>query len=73
MIGGIVGQHGVPGRKESGEQLLEMCPKQKLEVGNSLFRKKDLYKYTLFRMVERRNGGLCIVTKTNAWKTCESV
>ena len=28
VIEGIVGQHGVPGRNESGDQLLEMCTEQ---------------------------------------------
>ena len=46
VIGGIVGQHGVPGRNESGEQLLEMSAEQELVVHNSLFKKKDVYKET---------------------------
>ena len=28
VIEGIVGRHGVPGRNESGERLLEMCAEQ---------------------------------------------
>ena len=35
VIEGIVGRHGVPGRNESGERLLEMCAEQELVVGNS--------------------------------------
>ena len=35
VIEGIVGQHGEPGRNESGERLLEMCAEQGLVVGNS--------------------------------------
>ena len=35
VIEGIIGWHGVPGRTESGEQLLNMCAEQKLVVGNS--------------------------------------
>ena len=42
MIEGIVGQHEVPGRNESGERLLEMCAQQELGVGNSWFKKKDV-------------------------------
>ena len=52
VIEGIVGWHGVPGRNESGEQLLEMCAKQELVVGNSWFKKNDVYKYTWLRMEE---------------------
>ena len=33
MIEGINGQHGVPGRNESGERLLVMCAEQELVVG----------------------------------------
>ena len=36
----------------SGERLLEMCAEQELLVGNSLFKKKDVYKYTWERMAE---------------------
>ena len=46
VIEGIAGQYGVPGRNESCERLLEMCAEQELVVGNSLFRKKDVCKYT---------------------------
>ena len=35
VIDGIVGQHGVPGRNESGDRLLGMCAEQELVVGNS--------------------------------------
>ena len=46
--------NGVPGRNESGERLLEMCAEQELGVGNSCFKKNDVYKYTLLRMAEER-------------------
>ena len=39
VIEGVVGRHGVTGRNESGERLLEMCAEQKLVVGNSWFKK----------------------------------
>ena len=39
VIEGIVGRHGVPGRNESGERLLEMCVEKELVVGNSWFKK----------------------------------
>ena len=50
MIEGIVGQHGVPGRNEGGERLLEMCAEQEFVVGNSWCKKKDVYKYTWLKM-----------------------
>ena len=59
VIKGIVGRHGVTGRNESGERLLEKCA---VENGG----RKGGRQSTI---------GLCVVTKTNAWKTvrCESV
>ena len=49
---GIVGRHGVPGRNESGERLLEMCVEQELVVDNSWFKKNDVDKYTWLRMAK---------------------
>ena len=73
VIEGIVGQHGVQERNESGERLLELCARQKLVVGNSWFIKNDVYKYTWLRMAEERvvDGidELWVVNKANAWKT----
>ena len=46
VIEGIVGEHGVSRRNESGERLLEMYEEQELVVGNYLFKKNDVYKYT---------------------------
>ena len=46
VIEGIVGQHRVPGRNERGERLLELCAEQELVVGDSWFKKKNVYKYT---------------------------
>ena len=43
LIERIVGRHGVPGRNESGERLLEMCAVQELMVGNSWFEKYNVY------------------------------
>ena len=54
VIDGIVGRHGVPGRNESVERLLEMCAERELVVGNSWFTKNDVYKYTWLRMAEER-------------------
>ena len=54
VIEAIVGRHGVPRRNESGERLLEMCAEQELVVGNSWFKKNDVYKYMWLRMAEGR-------------------
>ena len=54
VIEGIVGRHGVPGRNESGERLLEMCAEEELLVGNSWFKKNYVYRYTWLRMTEGR-------------------
>ena len=62
------------------EQLLEMCAEQELVLGNSWFKKNDVYKYTWLRMAEGRVVDKALMDyvllrKTNAWKTvrCESV
>ena len=54
VIEEIVGRHGVPGRNESGERLLEKCKEQELVVGNSWFKKNYVYKYTWLRIAEGR-------------------
>ena len=54
VIEGIVERHGLKGRNESGERLLDMCAEQELVVGNSWFKKNDMYKYTWLRMAEGR-------------------
>ena len=63
------------GRRESGERLLEMCADQELVVGNSWFKKNDVYENSGRKAGRQGTNGLCVVTKTNAWKTvrCESV
>ena len=78
VIEWIVGQHGVPKRNESGERLLEMCAEQDLVVGNNWLTEGWEWRKdgNGERMGGRQGiGGLCVVTKTNAWKTvrCESV
>ena len=79
MIEGIVGRHGVPGRNESGERLQELCAKQELVVGK-LIQGKGCALIHVYENGGRNGGrqvldGLCVVTKTNAWKTvrCDSV
>ena len=54
VIKGIVGRHGVPERNESGERLLEICAEHEFVVGNSRFKKNDVYQYTWLRMAEGR-------------------
>ena len=54
VIEGTVGQYGVPGINKSDEWLVEICADKQLVVGNSLFRKKDVYKNPWWRMVEGR-------------------
>ena len=44
----------MPGRNESGERLLEMCAEQELVMGNSWFKKNDVYKYTWLRIAKGR-------------------
>ena len=53
-IEGVMGRYGVPGRNESGESLLNMCAENDLIVGNSLFKKKDINKYTWSRIERGR-------------------
>ena len=50
----IVGRHGMSGRNESGERLLEMCAEEEFVVGNSWLKKNYVYKYTWLRMAEGR-------------------
>ena len=79
IIGEIVGQHGMPGRNESGKRL-ELCAEQELVVGNSWFKKNYVFKYLWLRMAELRKGGrqgiygLCVLTKRMLGRLrCESV
>ena len=48
-IDGVVGGHGVPGRNESGNRLINMCMESEMMIGNSVFKKKWKYKYTWIR------------------------
>ena len=71
VIEGIVGLFGVIGGYECDERLLELCAEQKLVISNSLFRKKDVYKYTWVRMVEGRvvKRPLIYYVLLDVWKT----
>ena len=46
VVENVVGRYGVPGRNYSGENLIGLCMEQELVVGNSLFKKRDIHKYT---------------------------
>ena len=70
----------MPGRNESGERLLEMCAEQELVVGNQFVQEEGCVQIHMVENGGRKGGrqgidGLCVVTKTNAWKTirCERV
>ena len=56
VIEEIVGRHGVPGRNECGERLLEMCAEQELVVDNSWFKKTDVNKNTWLKMCINTSG-----------------
>ena len=47
----VVGKYGVPGRNESGEELIGLCLEHELVIGNTWFRKKDINKFTWERVV----------------------
>ena len=51
MVGNVLGRFGVPGVNMSGLRMLEMCLEYDLAVGNSLFKKNVIKKYTWVRMV----------------------
>ena len=47
----VVGKHGVHGRNESGDCLIELCVECGLVVCNSMFQKKVVNKFTYERQV----------------------
>ena len=53
-VEGVVGKFGVPDRNESGEKLLEMCVEREMTIGNTMFRKKRINKYTWIRVAHGR-------------------
>lgn len=68
MIEGVVGRYGVPGRNESGDWLVDLCMIHDLMVGNSLFKKRDINKYTWVkvegsRVVERALMDYVVISK----------
>ena len=53
-VDGVVGRYGVPGRNGSGEMMLEMCIEKELVIANTVFKKKDIHKYTWVRRAHGR-------------------
>ena len=53
-VHGVMGKYGLPGRNVSGYRLLEMCYEMELVVGNMLFRKKRINKFTWQRIDKGR-------------------
>ena len=45
-----VGRYDVPGRNDSGENLIGLCMERELVVGNTLFKERDIHKYTWVKM-----------------------
>ena len=50
VVEDVVGRYGVPGRNDSGENLIGLCMERELVVGNTLFKKRDIHKYTWVKM-----------------------
>ena len=51
QIEGVIGRYGVPGRNENGDRMLNVCMERELTVGNTLFKKKSIHKYTWVRVI----------------------
>ena len=49
VVEGVVGMYGVPGRNDSGERMIGMCMEREMVIGNTYFKKKEIYKYTWVR------------------------
>ena len=68
-VQGVMGKYGVLGRNVSGDRLLEMCAEMELMVGNTLFRKKGINKFTWQRidngiLIERAMMDYVLVEKS---------
>jgi exonuclease III len=53
-VEGVVGKYGVPGRNESGRELVDMCMERRLVIGNTVFKKRRVKKYTWARVSHGR-------------------
>ena len=47
----VIGDYGVAGINESGEQMLDMCVQFEMAVCNTFFKKRGIHKYTWIRKV----------------------
>ena len=50
-VQGVIGDYGVPGMNESGEWMVDWCMQHEMTVCNTLFKKRDVHKYTWVRKV----------------------
>ena len=50
-VQGVIGDYGVPGMNESGEWMVDWCMQYEMTVCNTLFKKRDVHKYTWVRQV----------------------
>ena len=50
-VQGGIGDYGLPGMNESGEWMLDWCMQYGMTVCNTLFKKRDVHKYTWIRRV----------------------
>ena len=50
-VQGVIGDYGVPGMNESGEWMIDWCMQYEMTVCNTLFKKRDVHKYTWIRKV----------------------
>ena len=68
-IEGVIGKYGMPGENASGERLVNMCLENGLAIGNSMFKKKRINKYTWVKIergsvVERALMDYVIITRS---------
>ena len=47
----VIGDYGVVGRNESGEQMLDMCVQFEMTLCNTFFKKRGIHKYIWIRKV----------------------
>ena len=45
-VEGVVGCFGIDGRNESGEKMIYMCTECGMTIGNTMFKKRSVHKYT---------------------------
>jgi len=50
VVENVIGRYGVPGRNEGGEWLRELCMETDMVIGNTMFEKRMINKFTFVRM-----------------------